>query len=187
MTALAQGIQGEFHFSDDLGVLVVNQTRAQVCLRYALIELSAGSLFFPELLLDDWGHEIRTLELYRWIRENGTLFPRAEVFGYDFEGNDRQYYLRELDLLSGYPCYGYANFDEPLREGLEINFFVMAVDEPIQVQWVPDSGEITWPMSNAAVRWWQVNSKNSVAFAKSLLIALNRNDNHAENAGEEPD
>lgn len=187
MTALAQSTQGEFHSSDERGVLVVDQTRAQVCLRYALIELSGGGLFFPELLLDDWGHEISTLELYRWIRDNGSLFPRAEVFGYDHEGNDRQYFLRELDLLSRYPCYGYSNFDEPLREGLEVTFFVIAVDEAIQVQRIPETGDITWPMSNAAVRWWQVNSKNSVAFAKSLLSVSNKNDNHSDIAGEGTD
>jgi hypothetical protein len=187
MTALAQSIQGELHFSDEYGVLVVDQTRAEVCLRYALVELSSGSLFFPELLLDDWGHEISTLELYRWIRENGPLFPRAELFGYDFEGNDRQYFLREIDQLSRYPCYGYATLGAPLREGLKVSSFVIAVDEPIQVQRVSDSGEITWPMSNAAVRWWQVDLTNSVAFAKSLLFTPNRNDNPVENSGEGSD
>jgi hypothetical protein len=168
MSVLAQSIQGELHISDDHGVFHLDQSSPEVCLRYALVELSTGALFFPELLLYDWGHEIITLDLYRLIKENGPHFTRAEVFGFDLEGSDRQYFLRELDLLSRYPCYGYVNVDAHLSEGIEVNDFVIAVNESIQVQRFPDSGEIIWPMSNAAVRWWQVDSKDSGAFAKSL-------------------
>jgi hypothetical protein len=174
MNALAQSIRGELHRSEEQGVLVIEPTRAQVYLRYAFTELGADDLFFPELLLDDWGHEIGSMELYHWIRQNGARFPRAELFGCDQAGNERQYFLRELDLISQYPCFGLSKADDSVENGVEINFIVRAVDEALQSPWVPAEGEISWPLSNAAVKWWRVDSKKCPEFVKLLLSSTSQ-------------
>ncbi|MCA9982085.1 MAG: hypothetical protein KDD89_14675, partial [Anaerolineales bacterium] len=53
-----------------------------VFLRYALTEMGTERPIFPAVVLDDWGRENKQLGLYHWIREEGDMFPRAEVFGY---------------------------------------------------------------------------------------------------------
>jgi hypothetical protein len=170
MKAIAQGLKGELISAAGRGTVILDPNRETLYLRYALVERSEGDLLFPELLMDDWGHEITTLQLYRWIRENGIHFPRAEVFGYDRHGNSRQYFIRELDLQAKYGCFGFFHLETRLEEGVEIAVIVSAVDEPVLVDRKPDLGAIDWPLQNAAVEWWRVESKNAMHFAQSLLL-----------------
>ncbi len=60
---------------------------------------------FPASVLDDWGTEIRGMQLYEWIRENGEQFPRAELFGMDVNGRSTQEFLRGLEIYFRFPCY----------------------------------------------------------------------------------
>ena len=180
MNAIAQSVQGEFYISEEKAVLVLDPACTQVYLRYAITEMGSGRLFFPELLLDDWGHEIGSLEMYRWIRKNGPQFPRAELFGYDRLGNNRQYFLRELDLYSLYPCFGYSQADEPIKDGLEVAFIVLAVEEDVQSQWHPTEAEIGWPIRNAAVSWWRIGFEQRQIFAELLLSSTSESGSTAE-------
>ena len=182
MRAIAQGVKGKLISANGRGTVILDPSRETVYLRYALVERSKGDLIFPELLMDDWGHEINTLHLYRWIMENGIHFPRAEVFGYDRQGNSRQCFIRELELQAKYPCFGFFQLETRLEGGVEIPMIILAVDEPILVESKPDIGAFEWPLQNAAVEWWRVESENAIHFAQSLLLKKNDKPEKIENS-----
>jgi len=174
MAALAQTVRGELlsHKKSDSeisGALIIDPARGKVFLRYALVRLGTDDLVFPELVLDDWGHERKNLLLYRWIYENGYQFPRAELFGYDFHGGEQQHFLRELDLQSRYPCFGYTGRYAPLNEGIEMSFIVNVRDESPQAEPLKDKSEFDWPIRNAAVEWWQAPPDIALEFGDSLV------------------
>ena len=173
MAALAQSVHGELLSSSKSGALVMDPSHSKVLLRYALPLLGTDELVFPELALDDWGHERKKLHLYRWIYENGYQFPRAELFGYDINGHEQQYFLRELDLQSKYPCFGYAENDTPLSEGIELSFMVVVREDSSQAELLEAGSEIDWPMRNAAVDWWQDTLGGAIKLAESLLMRKN--------------
>lgn len=173
MAALAQSVHGELLSSSRSGALVIDHSYSKVLLRYALPQLGSDELVFPEIVLDDWGHERKNLPLYRWIYENGFQFPRAELFGYDINGHERQYFLRELDLQSKYPCFGYAENDTPLSEGIELSFIVIVREDSSQSEHLEAGSEIDWPMRNAAVEWWQETLGGVTKLVESLMMRKN--------------
>ena len=73
-------------------------------LRFAYVLMGTEAPLFPSFLIDDWGGEIKGVSLYSWVKENGILFPRAEIFGFDRQGNQVQYFLRELELFARLLC-----------------------------------------------------------------------------------
>lgn len=186
MRAVTQEILGELNGTGEHGVLILDSGRQPVYLRFALVEQSAGNLIFPELLMDDWGHELKSLDLYLWIRDNGIRFPRAEVFGYDGRGNNRQYFLRELDLLAKYPCFGSTRIETLAEDSMEIDTIVLAVDEPLPAESNPVIGAIDWPLRNAAVDWWRVDSRNATDLSHSLLVEKSNNQDHSVNTLKRP-
>ena len=170
MAPLAQTIQGRLMLSDEHAVLVLNSTDENVLLRFAFIQFGDEAELLPESLLDDWGHERKSLELYQWIHENGLHFPRAELFGYDSEGRKKQCFLRELDLQSRYPCYGYSSAGMRIANGTKISSFLIVNEETEKALQTDDIGVFPLPMRNAEVDWWLVNAANASELAKSLLL-----------------
>jgi len=127
-----------------------------IYLSFALVTLGPEEHVLPSFLLDDWGTEIKSLKLYRWIREYGEQFPRAELFGYGVNGESHQHFLRELELQSPYPCYAFEATDVPLVEAkivtdLYIPDLTASAARPIAMP-----PEIEYPLRGAAVRWWTV-------------------------------
>jgi hypothetical protein len=151
-----------------MAALLLSPSFDQVYLRYSLVVTASEEKFIPGLLLDDWGHEIRELDLYRWIRNNGHQFPRAEVFGHDFDGKERQYFIRDLDLMARYPCYGYADRRSLLSEGQLIEHFLICDEETVIPQRLDTPAVIDWPMRNASVSWWRVSLAAASDFAATL-------------------
>ena len=81
----------------------------QTCfLRTAYLRRGTEQPIFPAFLLDDWGSEIRKLELYRWVAEFGDQFPRAELFGFDANGLETQQFLRDLEIHLPLPLFATA-------------------------------------------------------------------------------
>ncbi len=169
VTALFQSINGELVSQDGIAALLLEPSFEQVYLRYMLLVIGSEELFVPELLLDDWGHEIKTLDLYRWIQKNGDQFPRAELFGYSLDGEKRQYFIRELDLVELYPCYGFQDPGSSLTDGLVIEHFVMCDKDSVVPHRSEASSDFVGPMINASVIWWRVNLADALAHAKSLI------------------
>ncbi len=170
MKALTQTIQGELLLSDEHGVLIIDPMRENVLLRFAFTRYGGEAVIFPELLLDDWGHERKSLGLYRWIHENGFRFPRAELFGYNDQGRNQQCFLRELDLQSKYPCVGFKDFETPLADGIKVCSFVIVKEETIHAERTKDIRAFPWPMRNAAVDWWRADAAGATELAESLLL-----------------
>lgn len=128
----------------------------EIYLSYALVTMGPEEHVFPSFLLDDWGNEIKSLELYHWIREYGEQFPRAELFGYGLNGESRQHFLRELELYAPYPCYAFAATNGPLADARVVTDLCMTDLLASFPQQIAAPQEIAYPLRGAAVRWWSV-------------------------------
>lgn len=170
-----QPMRGYIGPQDNPGVLIIDPSEDQVYVRYALLTHGSGELIFPELLLDDWGHEIRTLALYQWIHENGDHFPRAELFGFDKTGKDQQHFLRELDFRSAFPCYGYVNQASSLSEGVRLDYFIVVDNESFPPYGPVDLSSYKFPMTNADVNWLKANEEDALQLAATLPGRLDSN------------
>ncbi|WP_420632048.1 hypothetical protein [Candidatus Leptofilum sp.] len=125
-------------------------------LRFAFVLMGTEAPLFPSFLIDDWGGEVRGTAVYQWIKENGNQFPRAEIFGFDQQGTEAQYFVRELELYAKLPCLAYPNRQMPLAEGTPIHAILLpdgSVAEPVKIK---RPSELKRPLSAARVPWWQV-------------------------------
>ncbi len=156
MAAIREFIQARiFTFGGRTGLLLTDNAAA-IILRYALVIRGSDVLFFPESLLDDWGHEVNSLELYEWIQENGILFPRAELFGIDKDGNPSQHFIREVDLVAPVHSFVFEEPNDPLSAGVQVDVVLVRdfqVTRPILSHRPPG---IKGPMRRAKVRWCRV-------------------------------
>ena len=125
-------------------------------LRFAFVIMGTEAPLFPSFLIDDWGGEVRGTAVYRWVKENGNQFPRAEIFGFDGQGNETQRFVRELELYAKLPCTAYATREAPLTQGTPVHAILLpdeTVTEPVKIK--RPSG-LKRPLSAARVTWWQV-------------------------------
>jgi hypothetical protein len=161
--AISQHIHGTMLTKQEETVLLLHESAAtatavdSLYLRFAFIIRGPEQHLFPALVLDDWGGEIRGLELYRWVRQYGEQFPRAEIFGYDAAGNKTQFFLRELELYARLPCYVY----QEERAGIATGHLVKAILLPTAQLTAPvllsrPPQEMERPLRAAHVSWWQV-------------------------------
>lgn len=154
MKAIKQKVNGII-LEHEQGSLVWDNSADPIYLRYAFVTLGPEEHILPAFLLDDWGNEIKGLELYEWVQENGLYFPRAEMFGFKPTGQKTQIFLRELDLVLKYRCYAYPTAETPLADGRLIETIYLldnSVTEPTPAKRPPDTPH---PLSKAAVRWFR--------------------------------
>ncbi len=114
--------------------------------------------------MDDWGREIRRLELYRWVAANGNEFPRAEIFGYEIDGRETQVFLRALELYARYLCYVYPDKDSPIPSGRRVHHGLIpdpTASEPVKSS-PPD--DLEFPLNRAKLSWWRVNPEQLLAW-----------------------
>jgi hypothetical protein len=152
MKAIKQKVNGMI-LENEPGSLVWDESADPIYLRYAFVTLGPEEHILPAFLLDDWGKEIKGLELYEWVEENGLYFPRAEMFGFKPSGQETQIFLRELDLVLKYRCYAYPTAETPLADGRLIETVYLAdssVTEPIPTKRPPNVPRL---LSKSAVRW----------------------------------
>jgi hypothetical protein len=157
MKLLHQRVNGVLHRVGEQGVVVWDETAGPLYLRFLLPEVEREEGIFPAFLLDDWGQEIKSLELYEWVRENGAQFPRAEIFGIDRYGREVQAFLRELELFGKYPCYAYEDKAAPVTAGVLVAAVVAADPATGEPQRIKRPAEVTGPLRYARVSWWQGN------------------------------
>ena len=133
------------------------ETADVLYLRYAFVTQGVESHILPAFVLDDWGKEIKWLELYEWVREYGDQFPRAEVFGFDLSGKTTQVFLRELDLVSKLPCYAYPAKETPLAAGSLVEAILLPDPGVTTVEKAkrPPATEVGQPLRSARVSWWR--------------------------------
>ena len=146
-------------------VLLILDQSQEIYLRFALTELNSGEHVFPESILDDWGKEIKNISIYRWLRDNGIHFPRAELFGYYLDDIPVQRFLRELDLTRNYACYAYTSITHPLKYGIVVSDVVVStrgVSEPRSTSAPEHLGHL---MKEADVRWWSADLDDEAQMA----------------------
>ncbi len=125
-------------------------------LRFAFVIMGTEAPLFPSFLIDDWGGEVRGTAVYRWVKENGNQFPRAEIFGFDKQGNETQRFVRELELYAKLPCTVSPTRETSLAEGTPVHAILLpdeTVTEPVKIK---RPSQLKRPLIAARVTWWQV-------------------------------
>jgi hypothetical protein len=165
MRAITQHIYGTMMTSAEKTAVLLREPAPvapatdSLYLRFAFIIRGPEEHVFPALALDDWGTEIRGLELYQWVRQYGEQFPRAELFGYDPDGSKTQFFLRELELYARLPCYVYQDAQAVVGAGRLVQSIALPTSQvttPIRLPHPPAG--IDRPLRGAHVSWWQVPS-----------------------------
>lgn len=133
----------------------------EIFLSYALTTQGPGHQVLPSVLLDDWGNEVGNLGLYRWIRENGLRFPRAEIFGLDPAGSEVQYFLRDLELMAKFPAYVFEDEGASATVGTLIKACLIPEETTIAPQRVEPPEEVGFPLREADVQWWRVSPNHT--------------------------
>ncbi|MFQ5436262.1 MAG: hypothetical protein ACE5FD_15455 [Anaerolineae bacterium] len=164
MRAVRQRIQGQLWQGNGRSALLLLNPKPDrdaenlLYLGFALVTLGREDHIFPAFVLDDWGNEIRGVKLFRWMRDNGNEFPRAEIFGYERDGSETQLFARELELYVTYPCYLYSARTDPVTAGRLLQAILLpdpAVTTPQRVK-RPSADLLQRPLRAARVQWWLV-------------------------------
>jgi hypothetical protein len=156
VNTIAHSVNGRLYVREGQYGLLLDEAAESVLLRYALLTQGEEQPFFPRLLLDDWGNEIRGRSLYQWVRDNALRFPRAELFGLDIAGNETQYFLRDLENVEPFPCYAYPDTALHLSKGLLLKRVFLAdagATQPLKIK-CPQEQET--PLCLARLSWWRV-------------------------------
>lgn len=141
----------------------------QVVLRYALTLRGTEQPFFPAFLLDDWGNEVRKLGLYQWLRDNGDVYPRAELFGFDLQGNETQHFVREFELYYKYSCFAYPDLETSISDGVRVSHILLADETQPQLTRIKRPTTAKTPLRRVNAQWWSANSESLAAFRFSLI------------------
>jgi hypothetical protein len=149
--------QGNHHALLLLNLEPPSKAPESLYLRYAFVRQGEEEPILPAFVLDDWGSEIRGLSLYEWVREYGYQFPRAELFGFDQDGQEAQCFLRELELSTGLLCYTYLVEDAPLRDGALIEALALPDESVPTAAKIKRPSDIPRPLRSAKAGWWLVN------------------------------
>lgn len=132
------------------------ESEQTLILRLAFVVMGTEVPLFPSFLVDDWGGEVRGTAVYSWVRENGNQFPRAEIFGFDRQGNSVQYFVRELELYARLLCFAYSNQQTPLADGQLVHAILLPDAAVHQPEKIKRPSAIKRPLASARVTWWQV-------------------------------
>jgi hypothetical protein len=163
MKAIKHHIHGTlFQANGRSAILLLDANPAQptadsLYLRYVLVTLGPEEHIFPAFVLDDWGTERNTLELYAWVEDEGNRFPRAELFGFDPDGSETQAFLRALELYTRLPVYVYPAKGTPLAEGVLLEAILLPTEGATAVTPIPRPTHLERPLCNARVRWYQAS------------------------------
>lgn len=164
MKGVTQRVQGKLLSDDGRTALLLydldpdqGQLTDILYLRFAFILRGVETPIFPVELLDDWGNAIKGWALYKWVLEYVDQFPRAEIFGFDVNGRETQYFLRDLEVMEPVRCYAYPTRETPLTEGALVAAVLLPTEGITSAKPVerPILEEIR-PLSTAKVTWWQV-------------------------------
>jgi len=164
MKAAKQHVHGKLITENGRSALLLvdaepeTKTADSLYLRYAVVVRGPDDHVLPAILLDDWGKETRGLKIYKFLREHGDEYPRAEIFGFDMDGSETQLFVRSLELYSRLPAYAYTDVNAPLDEGVLLDAILLPDAETegvIKVEKAKDSG-VKRPLRSARVNWWRV-------------------------------
>lgn len=152
MRPIQQRIQGQIFQKGEQLALLLAESGPDLFLRTAYLRRGTEQPIFPVFLLDDWGSEIRKLELYRWVAEFGDQFPRAELFGFELHGAETQQFLRDLEIHLPLPLFVTADRSASVTAALRLTDIVRPGAGGLQASGAPAG--LKPPLSQAAVNWW---------------------------------
>lgn len=161
MRVVTQRVQGKLLVDNGrYALLLLNQEPEQTAdallyLRFAYVFQGVETPIFPVSLLDDWGNEVEKKALFDWVREFADEFPRAELFGYEWDGTETQCFLRELELMEKLHCYAYTNKNAPLSDGVRVEAVLLADDGVAEVVKIKRPSVVKRPLSLAKLSWYQ--------------------------------
>ena len=162
MRAVSQHIHGRLGTVNGRTALLLLHSQPEaptadsLYLRFAFVTRGREEPIFPAFIMDDWGNEIRGLKLYNWVAEEGEQFPRAEIFGFEANGEETQCFLRALELHARPLCYVYVNRDDAVEVGQRVEMILVpdtAVTVPEKIK-RPAEGKR--PLLTARVSWWRI-------------------------------
>ena len=82
--------------------------RGEIHIRYGITLLGKPQLcLVPDLVVADRGEMLTGEAAWHFIMQRGHLFPRADVLGHDGNGEDRELFLKELDLALPFVVLAY--------------------------------------------------------------------------------
>lgn len=149
-------VKGRLLETDRYTALILDESAPPMLLRLALAVIDDERYILPESLLDDWGHEIKGPGLYKWILDNGLHFPRAEIFGHYPDGEPVQYFLREIDLVTRYPCYVDHDMEAPPGTGKRIDVVLIRQYESEGCNKTEPPEDLPPIFKRGLVSWWAV-------------------------------
>lgn len=157
MPGVAFKVTGAILFDGERADLLLRQDGREYTLRLGFVLRGTEEPFLPESLLDDWGHEIKGADLYRWVKENASHFPRAELFGHDLRGRPQQCFIREVEVTARYACFLFDSPNTPLQDGLRIGGILLPADVSGRQKYGEPPAKIPFPLREADVEWWAVD------------------------------
>lgn len=132
------------------------ETAVSLYLFFPFITLGPEEPIFPSYILDDWGREIRGLEVYTWMVDNGDHFPRAEVFGFEQDGSETQCFVRGLEHYVKLPCYVATHAQAKVDEAVRIRKIFVTESTVLQPERIKLPSHLKRPLASASVQWWHV-------------------------------
>jgi hypothetical protein len=169
MGAVGERLHGRVLSDDNQAALILDPIGGTLLVRYALVQTGSGKHILPETILDDWGHEIRGLQIYSWVRENGPRFPRAEVFGFEPTGSRTQCFMRELELMSRYPCYIYPDEGYPIAAGVKLDAAIIVEPGSAAPRPIRDLSAVPGLLADGQLKWWTIGHEAVVMLDPTFL------------------
>ena len=157
MRPINHKMNGHLYQKNGEMALLIDNAAAPLFLRYAYLIHGPEDPIFPAFLLDDWGREIRKLELYHWVEQNGNEFPRAEIFGYELNGQETQVFLRALELYARLPCYVFPDKTTPVNQGHLLQHILIPDPSITQPTPIKRPNDLTLPLARARLTYWHIN------------------------------
>jgi hypothetical protein len=167
-----EDLPATLHGQEGRYALILDAAATGVCLRYAFLTQGETEPILPELILDDWGHGIYGMEMYRWVDKHGLMFPRAEIFGVTVEGRRVQAFVRELEPVSRLRCYAYFDSIAPLPAGRRIEIVLIPENGLTAPRRAAKPMGLSWPLRQAQLSWWAVSPDLLEEFSLDCLDEL---------------
>lgn len=89
--------------------------QSPVVVRYAIARLGPNHLsVVPAVFVSEKGSMLYGHQAWQFMVKNYQLYPRAEVLGLQSDGDQVQYFLRELDFADQFRVLAYENADKTM-------------------------------------------------------------------------
>ncbi|MEM9776817.1 MAG: hypothetical protein AAF902_19710 [Chloroflexota bacterium] len=109
-------------------------------LRFGFVFMGTEKPMIPSFVVDDRGNENHRLRLMEWVYQQGDMYPRSEIFGYELNENkewvETQIFIRELELSIRFFTWVVDDLKAPPAGQIVHRFHVIdeKVSEPTKIR-----------------------------------------------------